>query len=98
MHSLLLHRVILGLKLFFSLAGFFDPGFGFGTHGDIKGSIGVLEVDVTLCVWSTGVQCVRMLYVRPAPRGRGGAETDRLRECNYEHLLVVLSLSFLIFP
>jgi len=28
-------------------AGFFDPGFGFGTNGDIKGSIGVLEV---LCV------------------------------------------------
>jgi len=25
-------------------AGFFDPGFGFGTNGDIKGSIGVLEV------------------------------------------------------
>lgn len=25
-------------------AGFFDPGFGFGTHGDLRGAIGVLEV------------------------------------------------------
>jgi len=25
-------------------AGFFDPGFGFGANGDLKGSIGVLEV------------------------------------------------------
>ena len=25
-------------------AGFFDPGFGFGSKGDLKGSIGVLEV------------------------------------------------------
>ena len=32
-------------------AGFFDPGFGFGTNGDIKGSIGVLEVlSVQVCV------------------------------------------------
>lgn len=25
-------------------AGFFDPGFGYGTNGQIKGTVGVLEV------------------------------------------------------
>ena len=36
-----------------------DPGFGFGTHGDIKGSIGVLEVCVrSVCVCAHAISCL----------------------------------------
>ena len=51
-------------------AGFFDPGFGYGTHGEIKGTKAVLEVrahEVPILL-EDGQEVGRMTYLKMADR------------------------------
>ena len=51
-------------------AGFFDPGFGYGTHGEIKGTKAVLEVrahEVPILL-EDGLEVGRMTYLKMADR------------------------------
>ena len=59
-------------------AGFFDPGFGYGTKGEIKGTIGVLEVrpHETITIYDGQPICLMEFYrnsdVPRVPYGQAG--------------------------
>ena len=69
-------------------AGFFDPGFGYGREGEVKGTVGVLEVrpHETITVYDGQPICTMEFFrnTRPSPErpyGFGTIQSNYADQC-----------------